>query len=143
MSSPRHRTPKLQLRWVRMQMAAFHVVFVIIALNVFSLYECWSKVLENVFTYVMCDRCENFTLCVECFMSNKYHHHQGHSFILKNSEPIRASPLFQEILGRLGPGRGFKHRAHCDECKQVNQHHIANVLIIGHCWSEAQMFQVQ
>lgn len=76
--------------------------------------------LANVVTYVMCDSCDNFTLCVSCFMADKYQHHPAHEFSLKNPEANDAVPYPQELFQRLAPGRGLKHRAHCDECKRVN-----------------------
>jgi hypothetical protein len=75
-------------------------------------------ILANVVTYVICDSCENFTLCVDCFLSDKYAHHPGHGFSLKNPDS-KDTPRLKELILRLGPGRGLRHRAHCDECKQV------------------------
>lgn len=75
-------------------------------------------ILANVVTYVMCDSCENFTLCVDCFLSDKYAHHPAHGFSLKNPDS-KDAPRLKELILRLGPGRGLRHRAHCDECKQV------------------------
>jgi len=75
--------------------------------------------IDNVVTYVMCDACQNFTLCVDCFMSDKYSHHPAHSFTLKNQNVEENSPQLKDLVARLAPGRGIKHRAHCDECKSV------------------------
>ena len=69
----------------------------------------------------MCETCENFTLCVDCFLSVKYQHHPEHGFSLKN--PDEKDSRFKDLTDRLGPGRGLKHRAHCDECKQVYSTH--------------------
>jgi hypothetical protein len=73
----------------------------------------------NIVTYVMCDSCDNFTLCVDCFMSAKYHHHPAHGFTLKNPDHLANTSRYKEVFDRLGPGRGLKHRASCDECKKV------------------------
>ena len=67
----------------------------------------------------MCDTCEDFTMCVDCFMSDKYHHHPGHGFSLKNPDHLANTSRYKEVFERLGPGRGMKHRASCDECKHV------------------------
>ena len=84
------------------------------------MYESLRVILisANVVTYVMCDTCENFTLCVDCFLSDKYAHHPGHGFSLKNPDS-KDTPKVKALMLRLGPGRGLRHRAHCDECKQV------------------------
>jgi next to BRCA1 gene 1 protein len=66
----------------------------------------------------MCETCDNFTLCIDCFLSDKYQHHPAHAFALKNPDP-KDIPRSKEITQRLRPGRGLKHRAHCDECKEV------------------------
>ena len=74
--------------------------------------------IANVVSYVMCESCDNFTLCLDCFMSDRYHHHPSHVFVYRNPDP-KDEPYLKKVNERLGPGRGFKHRAHCDECKQV------------------------
>ena len=98
--------------------------------------------IANVVTYVLCTTCDNFTLCIDCFMDDKkYQHHPAHEFLLKNQELFDNSRRLADVIQRLGPGRGLRHRAHCDECKQVFVL-IVNVLIEEHCWGQAQMFQV-
>lgn len=79
--------------------------------------------IADVVTYVICGTCENFTLCIDCFMGNKYQHHPSHTFSLKNNNLSLSSPKYQEVIQRLSPGRGLKHRAHCDACKQVIPEH--------------------
>jgi len=76
--------------------------------------------IANVVTYVMCKDCDNFTLCVDCFMDDKkYHHHPAHAFTVQNSGNYTNQQRMSEVSQRLGPGRGLKHRAHCDACKNV------------------------
>jgi hypothetical protein len=78
---------------------------------------------DNVSTYVICEACDNFTLCLDCFMGKQYHHHPAHTFGLKNGQLIEHPAQREEVEQNLGPGRGMRHRAHCDECKQVNPIH--------------------
>jgi len=83
--------------------------------------------IADVVTYVICGTCENFTLCIDCFMGNKYQHHPLHAFSLKNNNLSLSTPKYQEVIQRLSPGRGLKHRAHCDACKQVvPEHNLAD-----------------
>ena len=76
-------------------------------------------ILADVVTYVMCGTCDNFTLCLDCFTSDKYHHHPDHAFSLSNPGPIQGTQQYKNVTDRLPAGRGLRHRAHCDECKQV------------------------
>ena len=69
----------------------------------------------------------------------KYNHHPAHGFVLKN-EYNGDQRRVPEVKERLGPGRGLKHRAHCDECKQVSI--SLTILIEEHCWCQTQMFQM-
>ena len=82
-------------------------------------------IVGDVVTYVMCKTCDNFTLCLDCFMSDKYHHHPDHAFNLSNPEPIQGTQRYTDVTERLPAGRGLRHRAHCDECKTVlcSRHH--------------------
>jgi hypothetical protein len=49
----------------------------------------------------------------------KYHHHPAHAFTVQNSGNYTNQQRMSEVSQRLGPGRGLKHRAHCDACKNV------------------------
>ena len=81
-------------------------------------------IVAEVVTYVMCNACDNFTLCLECFLSDKYHHHPDHAFNLSNPGPIQGTQQYKDVSERLPAGRGLRHRAHCDECKQVFPHYV-------------------
>lgn len=101
-------------------MVMLRIAFAIIVFNVPPPSDEFVMLMvANVVTYVMCDTCENFTLCVDCFMSEKYHHHPAHEFSLKNPDRLTNTSRYKEVFERLGAGRGMKHRASCDECKQV------------------------
>src|SRR5215468_7839763 len=92
------------------------------------MYSPFESVLmtANIPTYVMCKSCDNFTLCLTCFMSDKYHHHPAHGFALKNAGLV---PIVgAEVLLRLNAGRGLKHRAHCDACKEVSPPSLTRTL---------------
>lgn len=92
--------------------------------------------IANVVTYVMCTTCDNFTLCVDCFMDDKkYIHHPGHAFSLQNADHYMDQQRLTEVSQRLGPGRGLKHRAHCDACKNVPPSPLFSriVLIVEYC----------
>jgi hypothetical protein len=101
--------------------------------------EEWLTIGE-VGTYVLCSTCDNFTLCLDCFMDDKYHHHPAHGFILENASLYENTSRLSEVRQRLGPGRGLKHRAHCDECNQVSTPQKPTNL--EHCWRQAQMLQM-
>jgi hypothetical protein len=100
-----------------MPTAIFLVASAIIVLRVCEFYIL--LMIDNVPTYVICETCDNFTLCIKCFMGKQYHHHPAHGFALKNPQLLESDAQREAIEQRLGPGRGMKHRAHCDECKQV------------------------
>jgi len=75
--------------------------------------------LANIVTYVLCSSCDNFTLCLDCFMGDKYTHHSAHAFTIQNESACNDVRKLNKIQPRLGPGRGFKHGAGCDSCKRV------------------------
>jgi hypothetical protein len=48
-----------------------------------------------------------------------YSHHPAHEFALQNEFKLQDAKRIAEVKERLGAGRGLKHRAHCDNCKNV------------------------
>jgi len=83
-------------------------------------------ILANVVTYVLCSSCENFTLCLDCFMDTKYQHHPAHEFTIQNEDRFDDANRLKEILPCLKPGRGIKHHACCDSCDRVRQSYDFN-----------------
>jgi Zinc finger, ZZ type len=75
--------------------------------------------LANIVTYALCSSCDNFTLCLDCFMGDKYTHHPAHAFTIQNEGACNDVRTLNKVHPRLGPGRGFKHGAGCDSCKKV------------------------
>ena len=78
-----------------------------------------TLMIANVITYVLCGTCDNFTLCLECFVDTKYTHHPAHEFTIQNEDRCDDIRLLKDVQSRLKPGRGLRHNARCDKCKAV------------------------
>ncbi|KAL8940335.1 MAG: hypothetical protein Q9211_002329 [Gyalolechia sp. 1 TL-2023] len=64
--------------------------------------------------FVTCNNCEDFDLCLPCFVSLKHGHHPGHAFV-----SARPSTELDPVARALcAPGRNIRHFAICDGCDQ-------------------------
>ncbi|KAL8873570.1 MAG: hypothetical protein Q9174_000986 [Haloplaca sp. 1 TL-2023] len=62
--------------------------------------------------FVTCQACEDFDLCIDCFVGSKHGHHPGHAF-------SPASPLTKldgKAASLCAAGRNTRHHAICDGC---------------------------
>ncbi|KAL8653555.1 MAG: hypothetical protein Q9210_002037 [Variospora velana] len=66
--------------------------------------------------FVTCKDCEDFDLCIPCFVGSKHGHHPSHAFA-----PAHPSTKLDNMTAKLCPtGRNVRHQAFCDGCdKQI------------------------
>lgn len=65
--------------------------------------------------FVTCAACEDFDLCIPCFVGSKHGHHPSHAFA-----PAHPSTKLDNSVAKLCiPGRNMRHHAVCDGCDQV------------------------
>ncbi|KAG9243258.1 putative next to BRCA1 gene 1 protein [Calycina marina] len=63
-------------------------------------------------SFVTCQMCEDFDLCIPCHRAGKHGHHPKHSFL-----PTVATVELDTVANAmLGPGRNVGHNAICDGC---------------------------
>ncbi len=65
--------------------------------------------------FVTCKTCEDFDLCIPCFVGLKHGHHPSHPFA-----PAHPSTKLDNTATLLcAPGRNLRHHAVCDGCDKV------------------------
>lgn len=66
-------------------------------------------------SFVTCQSCEDYDLCIPCHRSAKHGHHPKHAFL-----PAVANTTLDAVSkAMLGPGRNTGHNAICDGCDKV------------------------
>ncbi|KAL8928574.1 MAG: hypothetical protein Q9208_001808 [Pyrenodesmia sp. 3 TL-2023] len=64
--------------------------------------------------FVTCEACEDFDLCIPCFVGSKHGHHPSHAFA-----PAHPSMKLDGTTTLLcAPGRNLRHYAICDGCNK-------------------------
>ncbi|KAL8763044.1 MAG: hypothetical protein Q9184_001071 [Pyrenodesmia sp. 2 TL-2023] len=65
--------------------------------------------------FVTCEACEDFDLCIPCFVGSKHGHHPSHAFA-----PAHPSTQLDSKTTLLcAPGRNLRHYAICDGCDKI------------------------
>lgn len=76
------------------------------------------RLISSVFAeskFVTCQACEDFDLCIPCFIGSKHGHHPSHGFA-----PACGSMKLDSLASALcSPGRNIRHYAICDGCDKV------------------------
>lgn len=66
--------------------------------------------------FVTCKTCEDFDLCVTCFLGSKHGHHPGHTF----APACSSTKLDSKATMLCAAGRNMRHYAICDGCDKVS-----------------------